>query len=140
MRPSAATRAQHWRGAAVQWIARLAVLGTLLLAVLHAIAYSVEAMRTGCRISIETYPDLVFFTSPGADAYRKDERTINDGSWAPIVVPGYSGARDQIANRHDLKKDVNDPNVRGNAAFLDGHAEFIDRGYTWLPQHVTQDD
>ena len=41
-------------------------------------AYSVEAMRTGCKISIETYPDLVFFTSPGADAYRKDERTIDD--------------------------------------------------------------
>jgi endonuclease/exonuclease/phosphatase (EEP) superfamily protein YafD len=44
LRP-AATRPTRWRGA-VQWSARLAVLGTLLLAVLHAIAYSVEAMST----------------------------------------------------------------------------------------------
>ena len=46
MRPAAATRPPRWRRAAVQWIARLAVIGTLLLAVLHATAYSVEAMST----------------------------------------------------------------------------------------------
>src|SRR4051812_4288540 len=45
LRPAASTRPPRWRGA-VQWLARLAVLGTLLLAVLHAIAYSVEAMST----------------------------------------------------------------------------------------------
>ena len=70
---------------------------------------------------------------------EEDERTINDGSWAPIVVPGYSSARDEIASRHDRRKGVNDADGRGNAAFLDGHVDFVERSYGWVPEHVLPD-
>ena len=71
---------------------------------------------------------------------EEDENSINDGCWAPgggdITQTGT--ARDLLAIRHDRKKNVNDPRDqqisthpngqrRGNAGFLDGHAEFLSR-------------
>jgi prepilin-type N-terminal cleavage/methylation domain-containing protein/prepilin-type processing-associated H-X9-DG protein len=70
---------------------------------------------------------------------EEDERTINDGSWAPIVVSGYSSARDEIANRHDRRMGVDKAEGRGNAGFLDGHVDFIERSYAWVPEHVLPD-
>ncbi len=67
---------------------------------------------------------------------EEDENSINDGNWNP----GGLGAvdRDLLGIRHDTNKDPNDPRAqdlsthknagkRGNAAFCDGHAEFIPR-------------
>jgi prepilin-type processing-associated H-X9-DG protein len=73
---------------------------------------------------------------------EEDYRTINDGLWSPITwtgantnVPGF----DWLAIHHDRnRKEPDVPNVngwagipnpdrQGNAAFLDGHAEYVSR-------------
>ena len=78
---------------------------------------------------------------------EEDERTINDGLFAPPAQnfparAGLSdiGGGDMLAIRHDTKRIENDPmglnsivtnhpnsKRRGNAAFADGHAEYITR-------------
>ncbi|MDB5297115.1 MAG: epsG 2 [Phycisphaerales bacterium] len=71
---------------------------------------------------------------------EEDESSINDGNFAPGGGdPTTTGtARDLLSIRHDRKKVVPDPRDqqltthpngerRGNAAFVDGHAEFIPR-------------
>ncbi|HZL35357.1 MAG TPA: prepilin-type N-terminal cleavage/methylation domain-containing protein [Tepidisphaeraceae bacterium] len=79
---------------------------------------------------------------------EEDERTINDGLWA---VGAWSGTTwdpgpDWLAIRHDRHRVVPDvvgpagspipnPDRRGNAAFADGHAEFISRRYAHDPRH-----
>ncbi|QOV91457.1 DUF1559 family PulG-like putative transporter [Humisphaera borealis] len=73
---------------------------------------------------------------------EEDENSINDGNWNPgtgtAAITG-PGARDLLAIRHDQpvtgvadKRDqdfLTHPHggKRGNAAFVDGHAEFISR-------------
>jgi len=70
---------------------------------------------------------------------EEDENSINDGLWSPGDgnITG-TAARDLLGIRHDSKKQYPDPNTqqisthpnggrRGNAAFVDGHAEFISR-------------
>jgi prepilin-type processing-associated H-X9-DG protein len=78
---------------------------------------------------------------------EEDERTINDGLFAPPAenYPARSGmfsveGGDMLAIRHDMKRIEPDPmglqsivsnhrnaQRRGNAAFADGHAEYITR-------------
>jgi prepilin-type N-terminal cleavage/methylation domain-containing protein/prepilin-type processing-associated H-X9-DG protein len=76
---------------------------------------------------------------------EEDSRTINDGRWEPHVGQYYTAypvgekGVDLMAIRHDRKKRdpdvpntagwswIPNPDRRGNAAFADGHAEFIDR-------------
>jgi prepilin-type N-terminal cleavage/methylation domain-containing protein/prepilin-type processing-associated H-X9-DG protein len=78
---------------------------------------------------------------------EEDERTINDGFFAPpaAMMPGRPsievGGGDMLAIRHDRERRLPDPNSldavrlpqnpnnqrKGNAAFADGHAEYITR-------------
>ncbi len=62
---------------------------------------------------------------------EEDERTINDGLWCP---PG-----DKLAIRHDVYKTVSDVTGRGNVAFADGHAEYVDRNYVQDGNHIYPD-
>ena len=63
--------------------------------------------------------------------YEEDENTLDDGNSSPEV----NAAIDLLAIRHDTKRRLPDneqtwqQNIdrRGNAAFVDGHAEYIDR-------------
>ncbi len=76
---------------------------------------------------------------------EEDERTINDGRWEPHLgnyfaeYPVGEKGVDLLAIRHDrLRRDPDRPNLggwswipnpdrRGNAAFADGHAEYVER-------------
>jgi len=71
---------------------------------------------------------------------EEDEGSINDGLWAPGNgdVDTDGAAKDLLAIRHDRKKAYPDDRAqvvgqhanadrRGNASFVDGHAEFIAR-------------
>lgn len=69
---------------------------------------------------------------------EEDERSINDGHWAP----GVNGATpDWLALRHDRKRRLPDNNQpqnldrRGNAVFADGHGEFVERRLTQELRH-----
>ncbi len=64
---------------------------------------------------------------------EETENSVNDGDWWPY---GY----DLLSVRHDhLRRDGdvygNDHDHRGNAAFVDGHAEFVTRNYVENPSH-----
>src|SRR5205085_1226642 len=82
---------------------------------------------------------------------EEDERTINDGFWA---VGGWGGGLgvnwqpgpDWLSIRHDRTRRLPDvvptagspipnPDRRGNAAFCDGHAEYVQRSYAHDPAH-----
>ena len=69
----------------------------------------------------------------------EDSQTIDDGSWAPQhSAAGVNGSgRNQLSNRHDLEAEFStDINAgRGNAAFVDGHADFIPRDNINLPHY-----
>jgi prepilin-type N-terminal cleavage/methylation domain-containing protein/prepilin-type processing-associated H-X9-DG protein len=60
-------------------------------------------------------------------AVEEDERSINDGAWGP--------AWDWLAIRHERERKLPDngpssnPQARGNAAFVDGHADYVTRSY-----------
>lgn len=57
---------------------------------------------------------------------------------------GYSGSLDLLSIVHDREptqpdtgyKPLPNPDRRGNAAFCDGHAEFITRGYAHYQGHL----
>jgi prepilin-type N-terminal cleavage/methylation domain-containing protein/prepilin-type processing-associated H-X9-DG protein len=79
---------------------------------------------------------------------EEDERTINDGLWAPGPDAPQAGGRDLLAIRHDSRRREPDSNTtailgsknqdrRGNVALCDGHAEYISR--LWAHQTVHQD-
>jgi prepilin-type N-terminal cleavage/methylation domain-containing protein/prepilin-type processing-associated H-X9-DG protein len=63
----------------------------------------------------------------------ENERTANDGLWVPehTKAPNdsdFTGSFvDQLADRHEVRKDERKKQGRGNVAFADGHGEFIDR-------------
>lgn len=79
---------------------------------------------------------------------EEDERTINDGYWAP---GGWSGTNwepgpDWLSIRHDHQRVLPDvvgpagspipnPTRRGNAAFSDGHGEYVLRKDAHDPEH-----
>lgn len=54
-------------------------------------------------------------------------QTLDDGCWAPQHY--VSDGRNLVSNRHDKRSETTkDPHAgRGNVAFCDGHAEFIER-------------
>lgn len=64
---------------------------------------------------------------------EEDERSINDGHWSPFS--------DWLAIRHDRQRQLPDTNQpinhdrRGNAAFADGHAEYITRSMAYNSRH-----
>ena len=84
---------------------------------------------------------------------EEDERTINDGRWEPHLgnyfaeYPVGEKGVDLLAIRHDrLRRDPDRPNLagwswvpnperRGNAAFADGHAEYVERDYAHGKEH-----
>jgi len=84
---------------------------------------------------------------------EEDERTINDGLWAPPAeqIPGNTllalkGGSDMLAIRHDNKRKLPDnPGVpldprnaerRGQVSFADGHADYVSRKYAHNLAHV----
>ena len=64
---------------------------------------------------------------------EEDERSINDGHWAPS--PNW----DWLSIRHDRQRRLPDTNQaanwdrRGNVLFADGHGDFVNRRMTWDP-------
>ncbi len=62
---------------------------------------------------------------------EEDETTIDDGNWHPELV-GTSIVND-LATRHDRRGQH--VKARGNAAFADGHCDYITRELTRQPQH-----
>jgi prepilin-type processing-associated H-X9-DG protein len=89
---------------------------------------------------------------------EEDPLTIHDGHWAPPMInpddPNdpltNTGAGDLMCIRHDMLKAkpdsatpapysaTNFPNAdkRGNAAFADGHAEYVSRKFAHDPRHL----
>ena len=94
----------------------------------------------------------------GFTLVEEDERTINDGLWAPPYlgiraydVPDQAGD-DMLAIRHDRRRVEPDPygldplltrgpnnDRRGNAAFADGHAEYVPRSFAHTAEAVRPD-
>jgi prepilin-type N-terminal cleavage/methylation domain-containing protein/prepilin-type processing-associated H-X9-DG protein len=84
---------------------------------------------------------------------EEDERWINDGRFEPHRgnYPEYAGhsGPDMLAIRHDRQRLMPDlmnigpwtgkwtpnPERRGNVAFVDGHADYVERGYVHDQQH-----
>jgi len=84
--------------------------------------------------------------------------TVNDGTWAPIIISGKSSNNDWLASIHDgyklppsgvtivpttniqtlsLTPDQEKAmNARGNCAFIDGHAEYVDRKFAHDRRHL----
>jgi prepilin-type N-terminal cleavage/methylation domain-containing protein/prepilin-type processing-associated H-X9-DG protein len=78
---------------------------------------------------------------------EESEQTINDGHWAAGNFSGrtWTIGWDRLSIRHDHYRDEYDPITpgkvllperRGNAAFCDGHVEFITRAFAHDPMHV----
>ena len=57
---------------------------------------------------------------------EEDERSLDDGNWHPMLVG--TNIENFLSTRHDRDKQTVEG--RGNAAFADGHAEFVPRKYT----------
>jgi prepilin-type N-terminal cleavage/methylation domain-containing protein/prepilin-type processing-associated H-X9-DG protein len=83
---------------------------------------------------------------------EEDERTINDGLWAPpaeeaLSRPGITKpGSDMLAIRHDRQRklpdyagiplDTKNAERRGNVSFADGHADYVSRKYVHNMAHV----
>jgi prepilin-type N-terminal cleavage/methylation domain-containing protein/prepilin-type processing-associated H-X9-DG protein len=80
----------------------------------------------------------------------EDERSANDGLWSPVSWTGssYVPGSDWMSIRHDRRRVMPDlpgaaagtpipnPDRRGNAAYLDGHAAYIPRSEAHDINHV----
>jgi prepilin-type N-terminal cleavage/methylation domain-containing protein/prepilin-type processing-associated H-X9-DG protein len=74
---------------------------------------------------------------------EEDERTINDGFWAP-PCQSLPNSTDLMAIRHDNRRVGSDtgtypppnPQRRGNVNFVDGHAEFVTRQFAHDDWHL----
>jgi prepilin-type N-terminal cleavage/methylation domain-containing protein/prepilin-type processing-associated H-X9-DG protein len=73
---------------------------------------------------------------------EEDARSVDDGHWHPEIVNGQ--LENFLATRHDLNRNDTgtdgtgrrkDASARGNIAFADGHAGYVDRAYTQDPKH-----
>lgn len=109
-------------------------------------SYDMNAMFDGTNTKLK----LTQVRAPAEKIFlvEEDERTINDGYWA---AGGWGGSTwypgpDWLSIRHDRKRILPDdvgaagspiPNTdrRGNAAFCDGHAEYVPRSYAHDPKH-----
>jgi prepilin-type N-terminal cleavage/methylation domain-containing protein len=69
-------------------------------------------------------------------AVDETEQTIDDGVWKPFIIldananpPKYQGTTNpnQLADRHETRKDKLKVLGRGNAVFCDAHGEFVSR-------------
>ncbi len=79
---------------------------------------------------------------------EEDYRTINDGQWYPGYVTGgaWVVGTDYLSIRHEARTKYPDvptasvplpnPEARGNAAFVDGHAEYVARNYAHTQAHA----
>ena len=92
---------------------------------------------------------------------EEDFRTLNDGTWAPLSIPGKTagdGTFDWLASRHERLKDrpsgvaitpatniksltlsgeqQKAMSARGNVAFADGHCEYVDRLFAHDRAHL----
>lgn len=73
---------------------------------------------------------------------EEDARSADDGHWHPEIVNGQ--LENFLATRHDLNRNNTgtdgtgrrrDASARGNVAFADGHAAYVDRAFTQDPRH-----
>ena len=79
---------------------------------------------------------------------EEDYRTINDGHWYPGQMVGliWTVGSDLLSIRHEARTKYPDvgtpaqplpnPQARGNAGFVDGHAEYVMRSYAHTQQHA----
>jgi prepilin-type processing-associated H-X9-DG protein len=74
---------------------------------------------------------------------EESETTINDGMWAPVPDPAFSGI-DWLASRHETRRELTDAEKdattgrrgRANVSFADGHVDFVPRSYAHDEAHV----
>ena len=77
---------------------------------------------------------------------EEDEISLDDGNFHPELrgtnIENYLGTRHDRRRRHDYQSWFSKPpeqrpdrEERGNAAFADGHGEYVTRAYTWDPRH-----
>jgi prepilin-type N-terminal cleavage/methylation domain-containing protein/prepilin-type processing-associated H-X9-DG protein len=80
---------------------------------------------------------------------EEDELTINDGLWSPGTGNNNTANKDLISVRHEWHKALPDPinqnislhpnkDKHGNAAFVDGHAEYVTRFFAHDAAHITK--
>ena len=94
-------------------------------------------------IKIKNTPEKIVFI-------EVDERVIRDGMWDPQDFPGTNGRIEQIGSRHGPYKGlVSDPKTGawqsdpaidarkfGNAAFADGHVDYVSGTFARDPTHL----
>jgi prepilin-type N-terminal cleavage/methylation domain-containing protein/prepilin-type processing-associated H-X9-DG protein len=112
-------------------------------------SYSMNQMLTNPTQSYMKQPPYNWPTTPGKIRIHQvkntsgkillvdeTEQTIDDGVWKPFIIldananpPTYQGTTNpnQLADRHETRKDKLKVLGRGNAAFVDGHGEFVSR-------------
>jgi prepilin-type N-terminal cleavage/methylation domain-containing protein/prepilin-type processing-associated H-X9-DG protein len=64
----------------------------------------------------------------------EDQQSIDDGCWLPTGIQN-PAIHNELSNRHDVNHDTPgtagyDETSRGNVAFCDGHAEFVQRQFS----------
>ena len=126
----------------------------------YAYSYTMNAFFESNRERIANVVKLGGIRNPSRKILlvEEDERTINDGLWAPPYlgiraydVPDQAGD-DMLAIRHDRRRVEPDPygldplltrgrnnDRRGNAAFADGHAEYVPRSFAHTAEAVRPD-
>jgi prepilin-type N-terminal cleavage/methylation domain-containing protein/prepilin-type processing-associated H-X9-DG protein len=126
----------------------------------YAYSYTMNAFFESNRQRITNVVKLGGIRNPSRKVLlvEEDERTINDGLWAPPYVgirsydvPDQTGD-DMLAIRHDRRRIEPDPygldplltggrnnDRRGNAAFADGHAEYVPRSFAHTAEAVRPD-
>ena len=62
----------------------------------------------------------------------EDDQSLDDGNWHPELVG--SGVENFLSKRHDRNQAV-DNRLRGNVAFADGHADFVNRAFSRDPRY-----
>lgn len=91
--------------------------------------YSINYMITGYAPQGLLPAKMTKIKYPSQKILYVDESaiTIDDGAWAPDHY--FSDGKNMLSDRHDKKSEKQtDPNYgRGNAAFCDGHADYIER-------------
>jgi prepilin-type processing-associated H-X9-DG protein len=79
--------------------------------------------------SIQSTPNKVLFV-------EEDERNIDDGCWVPRRIGSEFPAINNLASRHERRRNLLDDEKRGNVSFADGHVEFVNRKFAHDPAHL----
>ncbi|HEX8914374.1 MAG TPA: prepilin-type N-terminal cleavage/methylation domain-containing protein [Humisphaera sp.] len=105
----------------------------------YAYSYTMNIFLTGYQYGLARTSNLHAVRNPSTKILivEEDERSLNDG--------GFWGPGDWLAIRHDRARALPDTfqqanmSRRGNAAFCDGHAEYVTRELAHDPKHYDPD-